>query len=203
MVLGTYNTFEAMKSTADLHEHAMSQRTLPRGLGRCGVSRGIGAIQQRILDELLAASDDYGLTVVELAKRIAVSDRQIRRAVYALADRELVVLTEEHGGWRGRGGYGRRVWRHRVVDDPQGNHIRYEGSHRGVPEEGDEIGGGPVWDDGTGWVLGTPVKCRYEWYAEMSATPTSASLFVWLPETRAKWAEHQHAIGGDAVEFGD
>ena len=90
-----------------------------------------------------------------------------------------------------------------MVDDPQGNHILYEGSHRGVPEEGDEIGGGPVWDDGTGWVLGTPVKCRYEWYAEMSATPTSASLFVWLPETRAKWAEHQHAIGGDAVEFGD
>ena len=39
------------------------------------MSRGIGAIQQRILDELLAASDDYGLTVVELAKRIAVSDR--------------------------------------------------------------------------------------------------------------------------------
>jgi hypothetical protein len=25
MVLGTYNTFEAVKSAADLHEHAMSQ----------------------------------------------------------------------------------------------------------------------------------------------------------------------------------
>ncbi len=148
------------------------------------MSRGIGAIQQRIVDELLAASDDYGLTVVELAKRIALSDRQIRHAVYALADRELVVLTKEHGDWKGRGEYGRRVWRHRVVDDPQGNHIRYEGSHRGVPKEGDKIGDGPLWDDGTGWILGAPVKCRYEWYAEVSGMPTGVSLVVQLPSAR-------------------
>ncbi len=74
------------------------------------MGRGIGKTQRRILDELAAADAD-GLTVVELAECVGASDRQIRRAVHALADRELVVLTKEHGGWKGEGRYGRLVSR--------------------------------------------------------------------------------------------
>ena len=52
------------------------------------MSRGIGKTQQAILDELSAGR----LAVTELAERLSVDDRQIRRAVYALADRGLVNL---------------------------------------------------------------------------------------------------------------
>lgn len=52
------------------------------------VSRGIGNTQQAILDELSAGH----LAVTELAERLRVSDRQIRRAVQALADRDLINL---------------------------------------------------------------------------------------------------------------
>jgi MarR family len=69
------------------------------------MSRGIGKTQRRILDEL-AANDRAALTVIDLAEWIGVSDRQMRRAVHALADRGLVVLTKENGGWAGEGRYG-------------------------------------------------------------------------------------------------
>ena len=52
------------------------------------VSRGIGKTQQAILDELSAGH----LAVTELAERLGVSDGQIRHAVHALADRDLINL---------------------------------------------------------------------------------------------------------------
>ena len=52
------------------------------------MSRGIGKTQQAILDELSAGH----FAVTELAERLGVSDRQIRRAVHALAERDLVNL---------------------------------------------------------------------------------------------------------------
>jgi hypothetical protein len=33
------------------------------------------------------------------------------------------------------------------------------------------------------------LKCRGEYYTELNGMPTSVSLFVWLPEERAKWVE--------------
>jgi len=33
------------------------------------------------------------------------------------------------------------------------------------------------------------LKCRDEYYAELTGIPTGVSLFVWLPEERAKWVE--------------
>src|SRR5659263_163054 len=79
------------------------------------MSRGIGKTQRRILDELVA-NDRAALTVINLAEWIGVSDRQIRRAVHALADRGLVVLTKENGGWAGCEGrrYGPFKARHRL-----------------------------------------------------------------------------------------
>ena len=52
------------------------------------LSRGIGKNQQAILDELSAGH----LAVTELAERVGVSDRQIRRAAHALAERDLINL---------------------------------------------------------------------------------------------------------------
>jgi hypothetical protein len=69
------------------------------------VGRGIGKTQRRILDEL-AVTEHPWLSVVELSKLLGVSDRQVRRAVHALADRELVVLTKRGWGWAGEGRYG-------------------------------------------------------------------------------------------------
>jgi predicted ArsR family transcriptional regulator len=81
------------------------------------VSRGIGKTQQRILDELDASERQTPLTVVELAERIGVSDRQIRRAVHALANRKLVLLDLEPGGRKGQGRYGppKRLFSYRTA----------------------------------------------------------------------------------------
>jgi predicted ArsR family transcriptional regulator len=80
------------------------------------VSRGIGKTQQRILDELAGSGRQTPLSVVELAERIGVSDRQVRRAVHALADRKLVLLDLQLGGRKGQGRYGppMRLFSHRV-----------------------------------------------------------------------------------------
>ena len=52
------------------------------------MSRGIGKTQQAILDELSAGH----LAVTELAERLGVNDRKIRRAVHELDDLGLVNL---------------------------------------------------------------------------------------------------------------
>ena len=52
------------------------------------MSRGIGKTQQAILDELSAGH----LAVTELAERLRVNDRKIRRAVHELDDLGLVNL---------------------------------------------------------------------------------------------------------------
>ena len=65
-------------------------------LGHLVMSTGIGRAQRRILAELAAASN--ALAVVQLAERLGMSDRQVRRAVHSLADRKLVVLTKKYVG---------------------------------------------------------------------------------------------------------
>ena len=52
------------------------------------MSRDIPETEQAILDELSAGH----LAITELAERLDASDRQIRRAVNALADRGLINL---------------------------------------------------------------------------------------------------------------
>ena len=75
------------------------------------MSRGIGKTQRAILGELLKLPIEAwprGLPVVELAGRLGCSDRQIRRAVYALAERSLVALVKEPRP--GRQGQSLIVW---------------------------------------------------------------------------------------------
>src|ERR1700733_15920571 len=90
------------------------------------MSTGIGRTQRRLLDELAAEQELLALTVIELSERLGVSARQIRRAVHSLAQRELVVLTKEHGGWKGQGQYGRMVTRFRWVSDLYDDDYRCE-----------------------------------------------------------------------------
>ena len=130
------------------------------------MSTGIGRTQRRILDELAAEQELLALTVIELSERLGVSARQIRRAVHSLAQRELVVLTKEHGGWKGQGQYGRMVTRFRWVSD--------------------------LYDD----------DYRCESWTELNGMPTGVSLFVWLPENRAKWVDAQRGWQEDARYFG-
>jgi predicted ArsR family transcriptional regulator len=68
-------------------------RDTPHGVDERGrphkpMSRDIPKTEQAILDELSAGH----LAVTELAERLDASDRQIRRAVNALADRGLINL---------------------------------------------------------------------------------------------------------------
>ena len=58
------------------------------------------------------------LSVVELAERIGVSDRQVRRAVHALADRKLVALDLQPDGRKSQGRYGppMRLFSYRDAD---------------------------------------------------------------------------------------
>jgi hypothetical protein len=69
------------------------------------MSRGIGATQRAILDQL--AQHDNGCTVGALADAIGRSDRQIRRAVTNLEQRHLVLVRRKCLGHRGIGEYGR------------------------------------------------------------------------------------------------
>ncbi|TXI23782.1 MAG: helix-turn-helix domain-containing protein [Nitrosomonas sp.] len=77
------------------------------------MSSGIGRMQQRIMAELAAATSQYetencwALTVMDLAERTGVSDRQVRRAVRSLEQRGLVVLIKERA-WLTPGGPQRR-----------------------------------------------------------------------------------------------
>jgi hypothetical protein len=141
------------------------------------VSRGIGKTQQHILDEL-ASAEAGKLSVAALAEQVGVSQRQIRRAVHALADRELVVLAKEPGGWAGVGRYGPLVRR----DDG------YWGENDDRQSYGPEVPTAQVrrklyedfTDDGK-------VRWRYLNYEYVRAgMPTGVSLFVWTPEAHAE-----------------
>ena len=136
------------------------------------MSRGIGKTQRRILDEL-AASEHGNLFVAALARRIGLSDRQIRRAVHALADRELVALTKEPGGWAGVGEYGPL---HRRDDGYWGEH--------GREEYGPEVPTADVRkkliDDFD--ADGRPTYRRVDVEYVHGGMPTGVSLCVWLPE---------------------
>jgi len=52
----------------------------------------------------------YALSVMELSRRLELSDGQIRRAVRALESRGLVNVAKDHD-WHGKGEYGRLVSR--------------------------------------------------------------------------------------------
>src|SRR6476646_7535316 len=72
---------------------------------------GVGTTQRIILGELMKLPIEAyprGIPVVELAQRLGCSDRQIRRAVCALADRGLVALVKESRP--GRQGQSLMVW---------------------------------------------------------------------------------------------
>ncbi len=131
------------------------------------MSRGIGKTQQRILDELAATTNRWYLTVVELAERLGVSDRQVRRAVHSLHGHGLVVLTKEHADWKGSGEYGRLVPRH------------WPSLTKDVPTAFTVKAGEP-WPGKEGYVA------RRDTEFILNGMPTGASLCVWLPEQRAK-----------------
>ena len=82
------------------------------------MSRGIGKTQRAILDALANEHEFPTLTVMELAERIGVSDRQTRRAVRSLEDRALVCVSRGHT-WHGTGEYGPLIERERagLADD--------------------------------------------------------------------------------------
>ncbi len=62
---------------------------------------------QRILAALAEEQEHRAQTVADLAQRIGCSDRQSRRAVRSLEERELVAITRESLGWKGSGEDGR------------------------------------------------------------------------------------------------
>lgn len=144
------------------------------------MSRGIGKTQQRILDELAGIEIppwrlipdrwNYGLTVVELSTRLGVSDRQVRRAVRALEDRALVVITRE-SVWRGEGEYGPLVRRDSWLNSygPEVPTARI-------------VGKGEPWPWQEGYVAARDVELVH------AGMPTPA-LLVWSPENRAAYLE--------------
>jgi hypothetical protein len=74
------------------------------------VSRGIGKTQHAILDLLAGQHDWPALPVMEVARRLDRSDRQIRCAVRALEARGLVDVGKD-SDWHGEGEYGLLAWR--------------------------------------------------------------------------------------------
>ena len=144
------------------------------------MSTGIGKTQQRILSELESVAGQYNaLTVMELSERLGCSDRQIRKAVHSLAERDLVVLTKEHGGWKGRGEYGLVKSRRWLSDSDVPTAF--------VVKEGEPWPGNPDY----------VAKRDIEFIR--NGMPTGASLFVWLPENRAKRLESMaEAWGSDS-----
>jgi hypothetical protein len=98
-----------------------------------------------------------------------------------------VVLTKENGGRAGDGRYGPFKARHRL------------------PRSGDKFFGGDKLFGGEDWPTAlvvkagefrpTPSRDGHRWRARRDTDfyhigmPTGVSLFVWLPEERAKWLE--------------
>jgi hypothetical protein len=142
------------------------------------MSRGIGKTQQRILDELVSIEQppvqlipwpqDYALTVMDLAHRIGISDRQVRHAVRSLEDRELVVITRG-SVWHGVGQYGPLVRRKSLFNDYGPD----------VPTA-QVIGRGERWPWKEGYVAARDVELVY------AGMPTPA-LLVWLPGNRVAY----------------
>ena len=82
------------------------------------MSRGLGSTQRAILAELaklpIEVAPPRTIPVTVLATRLGCSDRQIRRAVYALKARGLVALTKEPRP--GRQGLSLMVWEARSYE---------------------------------------------------------------------------------------
>lgn len=136
------------------------------------MSTGIGQTQRRILDAL-NASENNVLTVIMLAEKLGLRDNQVRRAVHALAGRELVVLTKEHARWAGVGQYGplrRRDNGYYDYDLDAGKHLQY----------GPEV---PTADVDSRWDELDRRFYRIEYVH--AGMPTGISLLVWTPEAAA------------------
>jgi hypothetical protein len=123
--------------------------------------------------ELLRESNSFAMTTADLAEATGRSQRQIRTAVHALADRELVILTHEKIGWAGLGEYGHTTVKRWSSDkDVKPFKIVKKGEHYRLSERG--------WS----WTalrdlelikIGTPVH----------------GLRVWLPDRRADWERRE------------
>jgi hypothetical protein len=75
------------------------------------VSTGLGTAQRAILNELKKLPiETYpsGIPVATLARRLGRGERQVRRAVYAMAERGLVALVKQPRP--GRQGHSLMVW---------------------------------------------------------------------------------------------
>ena len=86
------------------------------------MGRGLGTLQLEIMAEVMRMVGEITpppkpLPVVELAKRLRCSPRQVRRAVYAMAERGLVVVTK--GPRAGRQGQTLFVWEARFYESWQ------------------------------------------------------------------------------------
>ena len=153
------------------------------------MSTGIGRTQRRILDELAI---DPKLSVMDLASRLGLRDNQVRRAVHALADRELVVLTREHAGWKGVGEYGPlRDRSYAYWDYATDTRIEYGPE---VPTAKTTISRWIDDIDEDGNPLRIPVRTEYV-HAGM---PTGVSLFVWTPQAHAA---DQHRLDAFRAAF--
>jgi hypothetical protein len=147
------------------------------------MSRGIGKTQQRILDELASIEPpkrDWllivggSLTVMELAERLGIPDRQVRRAVRALEDRGLVVITRGIS-YHGIGEYGplvRRKWMFSIdtKDLPTAKVLK----------------AGEPWPWRPGYVASRDTELVH------IGIPSPA-LEVWLPENRVSYLEQRLA----------
>jgi len=143
------------------------------------VSTGIGKTQRRILDAL-HASENSVLTVIKLAEKLGLRDNQVRRAVHALADRELVVLTKEHARWAGVGQYGPLRRRDNgYYDLDTGKQVEY----------GPEV---PTADFDSHWDELDRGWNRVEYVH--AGMPTGVSLLVWTPEAAAAEAAKSAAF---------
>jgi hypothetical protein len=70
------------------------------------MGHGLGPAQRAMLEEL-RIEPKYGLTVLDLAGRLKLSERRARAVARSLEARGLVVIAMRQTGWRGEGEYGR------------------------------------------------------------------------------------------------
>jgi len=81
------------------------------------VGRGLGTTQRAILGELAKLPIEAipeGIPVVELAKHLGCSDRQVRRAAHSLQERGRVTLVKE--ARPGRHGQSLMVWHPQTLE---------------------------------------------------------------------------------------
>ena len=148
------------------------------------MSRGLGKTQRAIL---AALPDSGSMTVAALARQLGAPQRQIRAAVHALADRELVMLDLWSSGERaGVGEYGPLVQRIDGYWNPDNKGPARLPYGPDVPTA--EVRKRWVNDcDDDGNLIRTQISIEYV-HAGM---PTGRSLFVW---SLAAWQADQQRL---------